>query len=368
MVAAGLAGFGALTRPTTVRVAGVVVGTVQEETRGPATVQSRFSVRVSARTSGTLDRVLVDVGDEVKKGQVLATLDAVELDARATVALRAVAAAHGEVALAEANLPRARAELALARANSARDRNLVEDGLISIATFDQSNAALGVAGANERAAQVAIEARRAELARIIQERRVADTIASYASITSPMDGLVTRRALEPGSSVAPGVTVLQLVDPTALWATTFIDESLSERVRVGQPARIRLRSGRVAGGRVTRIALEADPVTRELEVDVAFDERPARFAIHEEADVVILGREVRGLTVPLAAVIRGPDGDAVLTVEDGRARRRRVRLGVLGNESAQVLDGVQEGDAIVLEPKGIRDDLRVVVAPGRAGG
>lgn len=364
MVVAAALAYRVLTRPTAVRVAVAEMAMVREETRGPGTVQSRFPVSVGSRVTGILESVAVDVGQEVTKGELLGALDRAELEARAAGARRAVAAAQQEVALAEANLEKARSDRELARLEHERNAALLEPGLVSAATVDRSKAAVEAAKANERAARVGIDARKAELARSVQDQRVADTILSYTSITSPMAGVITRRALEPGSTVAPGVTVFQIVDPNSLWVATLIDESLSGRVQIGQQAIIHLRSGAEVGGHVARVTLEADPVTRELEVDVAFDARPSRFAIHEEADVVILGEETRGLTVPREAVMRSPDGDTVFVVQDGRAKRRIVRLGVLGSKGAQVIEGLQAGQSVIRIPKAVRDDQPVVATGG----
>jgi RND family efflux transporter MFP subunit len=361
-----IAAHWALTRPTTVQTAVLEIGTVQRETRGPGTVQSRFPVAVGSRVTGILDHVYVDVGDEVKKGQLLATLDRTELEARSASAQRAVASAQQEVALAEANLEKVRSDVSLARANFARAEKLVGPGLMSVADFDQAKAALAAAEASERAARVAVGARKADLARLTQDQRVAETILSYATITSPMAGVVTRRALEPGATVAPGVTIFQVVDPSALWVATLVDESLTGHVEIGQHANIHLRSGANRAGHVVRITYEADPVTRELEIDVAFDERPARFAVNEEADVTIVGDEATGTTVPNEAVVHAPDGDAVFVVAAGRAHRRRVRLGVVGAKRAQVIEGLQIGETVVWSPKALRDEERV--ATQAAGG
>src|SRR5688500_11798352 len=87
-------------RPVSVPVATVEVGMVEEETFGPGTMQSRVAVSVSSRITGTVDRVFVDVGDEVQKGQLLMTLDQTELAARARTAIRATSSAREEVVLA----------------------------------------------------------------------------------------------------------------------------------------------------------------------------------------------------------------------------------------------------------------------------
>jgi HlyD family secretion protein len=353
-----------LTRPAAVRVGSVMAGPVREETIGPGTVQSRYSVSLGSRVAGTIDRVLVDVGDEVQKDQLLATLDRTELDARFRATRGAVASALQDIALARANLAKARSDLDLARIRDDRAQNLVGPGVISVADADDARGALRAAEANERAARAAVDARVAELARFSQEQRVAETILSYTALKSPMAGVITRRALEPGSAVAPDAVVFQIVDANALWVATLIDQSLAGRVNVGQRAVIHLRSGAEVSGHVARIAFEADPVTRELEIDVAFDVRPSRFAIHEEADVTLLGEQAQGLTLPLDAVSYGPDGSGVFVVENGRAHRRPVRLGIIGPKKALVIEGPSEGESIILTPSAIRDGQRVVAAAG----
>lgn len=175
-----------------------------------------------------------------------------------------------------------------------------------------------------------------------------------------MAGVVTRRALEAGATVAPGVTIFQVVDASTLWGATLVDESLTGHVQLGQHALIHLRSGANWSGHVARITYEADPVTRELEIDVAFDERPPRFAINEEVDVTILGEEVRGTTVPNDAIVHAPDGDSVFVVIETRTHRRRVHLGVIGATGTQVIEGLRAVESVVLNPKALSDGERVL--------
>jgi HlyD family secretion protein len=361
---AGGLGYRRLSRPAEVLVATVEAGTVREETIGPGTVQSRFSVTVGVRASGTLERVLVDVGDEVQKDQLLAQLDTTELSARLRSAQGAVASARQEVALAQANLAKAQSDRDIARLRSERARNLATPGIVSIAEADDAAAAFRSSEANERAARATIDVRQATLARLTDEQRVAETTLSYATIKSPMAGVITRRALEPGATVGTGAVLFQLVDPSSLWVAALVDQSLVGRVRTGQHATIRLRSGAEVPGHVARIAFEADAVTREIEVDVAFDQRPARFAIHEQADATILGEEQRGLTIPLAAVSQSDGGGSVFVVQDGVARRRPIRLGTMGALKAIVLDGLTAGESVIVTPQAARDGQRVVLATG----
>ena len=360
-VIAVLVAYRMVTKPTAVRTDLATLASIRAEVRGPGTVQARFAVSIGSQITGKIERVLVDVGDEVEKGQVLMTLDATELDARVASARATTSAGRLQIALTQANLTKADAYLELATANLRRTRALADQQLIAAATFDQAKTTTSDATATRKAARASVDFARAQLDSLIEQQRVAEVVASYATIVSPMRGVITRRALEPGSTIASGTPALQLVDRDSLWIATMIDESLVKSIQPGQQARITLRSGAVVRGHVVRVAYEADPVTRELEVDVAFDERPPRFAIHEEADVVVLGQEIRGVTIPLAALVRGRTGDSVFVEHAGRAVRRSVRVGVIGAERAEILDGVRPGETVIVTPKAIRDGARVAV-------
>ena len=350
----------AATAPVAVTLARAEEGTVKAEVPGPGTVEARYPVSVGSRITGVLDKVLVDVGDEVQKGQVLATLDRRELDARADASRRAVASAAQEIVVAEANLAKAQSDLSLAQITYERTNTLVGQGLVSRQSFDESRAAMTAADATKRAASVAIEARRADLAGLIAQQHVAETLASYAEIVSPMHAIITRRLLEAGTAVSPGTAVYDMVDPDSLWVAARIDESLTGGLNVGQRAVIHLRSGAEAAAHVVRVTMQADPVTRELEVDVGFDQRPARFAIHEEADVTIFGDETHGVVVPLAAIIHRADGAHVMVVDGGRARDRRAQLGPSGGGRVRVLEGLNVGESVVLETGAVHDGSRLV--------
>jgi len=327
-------------RPKAVEVARAREGTVREEIHAPGTVQARVPVAISSRLTGAITRVLVDVGDHVTKRQLLVSLDDTDLRAKLESSKAAAAAATENVAAAEAALDKARADLELARLNHARSSELVKKQYVSQAEHDASTAALHVAEASEVNARKQIAARRAELARSEHEQSVAAAQLAYARIQAPMDGVVTRRLLVPSSPI------LQLVDPESLWVAALVDESLVGRVTVGQPAEIRLRSGARVKGTVARVTLQSDPVTRELEVDVAFDTHATRFSINEEAEVTIMGKPDRGLTVALAALTRRDGAQGVFVLRAGKAAFAPVRLGVSGRKDALSPSRVEAGQRV----------------------
>ena len=347
-------------RAVDVPVAMVAQGSVAVQVVGPGTVQARVPVTVSARISSTVLQVLVDVGDVVRPGQLLVTLDDRDLSARRGVVTGQQEALKRNTEGARATLVKAQADLDLARSKQRRDAELLTQGYVSAAVLDASNAALGSAAASVEIAKAALAARDADARTLSQEARYSDAVLSNTRIAAPMAAIVVQRLAEVGSTTAPGSALFKLVDPRSLWVATRVDEAVVGRVRPGQVARIRLRSGEVLPGKVARIARQSDAATRELEVHVAFDTVPERFAIDQEAEVRIDVGEDRGLLVPLGALTRDKTGrQGVLLIADGRTRFQPVETG--GADARQVLirQGLAAGDTVAAVAAGLTANVRV---------
>lgn len=320
----------------TVAVVKAKEGTLDELVRGPARVQARVPVTLSARVTAAVIAIEADSGDRVRRDQVLVRLDDRDLMAR--------------VASAAAALARARADLALAESNERRDREVFENGYISAAAMD--------------ATVMLRRVKAAETSAVAQELKLAEAQASYANLRAPMAGVVVARLAEPGDTVAPGAPILRLVDPATLQAVARIDETEAGRVQPGMPATIRLRSGGEVAGKVARIRMEADAAAREFEVEIAFDAPPARFAIDQEAEVAIRVGVARGPLIPASAVIHQDGQPGVLLVRDGRARFQPVETGASGNGMVLVRKGLSADDAIVRTAQPVKPGARVRAEEG----
>lgn len=316
-----------------VTVVKVAEGVLEEVVRGPAQIKARVPVTLSARLTGAVIAVTADVGDAVRTGQVLVRLDGRD--------------AHARVAVARAALARAQADLALAGSNERRDREVFAQGYISQAAMEATTTLRA--------------AKEAEVTAATQEWRYAETQESYTRLASPMDGIVVARLAEPGDTVAPGAPILRMVDPQTLQAVARIDETVAGRIEPGMPATIRLRAGGEAQGKVSRVQLEADAAARELKVEIAFDQPPARFAIDQEAEVGIRVGNARGIVIPLSALIRLDGRPGVLVVRSGRARFQPIETGVLGVGQLIVRKGLQPGDVIVRAAQSVQPGARVRV-------
>ena len=318
-------------------------GEVEMRVTGPGTLQARVQVTISSRISAQIVALHADHGDRVVRGQLLAVIDDRDLDAKRAAAQAAGDTLSRNVAAAEASLAKSQADLDLARNRQRRDLELHRAGYISQSAYDTSSLGLkaAAAGADNAAAQLA--ARQAEARAVSEDVRYAQALWSYTRIAAPIDGLVIHRAVEVGSMVTPGATLFRVVDPATLWIAARIDESLVEQVAEGQPARIRLRSGSEYSGRVTRVSRQSDAATRELEVNVAFDAPPARFAIDQEAEVSILTGVERGLVVPTAALVNRDGRRGVVVMRDGRALFQPVRVTASDGRLAVIAEGVDAG-------------------------
>ncbi len=365
---AGIAGAAPVVYLRFLRSVPVAVAVVRERAiehfvHGPGLVSSRTEVTIGSRMAGLVERVLVDEGDRVREGQALALLDDRDLAARSSSSRSGVAAAEHNVAAARAALDKAGADLSLARTNRQREEQLFRGGQISRATLDARVTAALSAQSAERSARAALAARVEETRRAGAEASYGEAIESHARVSSPIEGLVTKRQVEPGSVVAAGSTLFRVVDDRTVCVAVRVDTAQMGRVQSGQPARIRLASGAELPGVVRRISHESDPVTRDQEVRVLFDRPPERLTINEEAEVAIRVAEVRGLTVPVSAVhVRG-GRQGVLVVRGRRARFVPVRIAPADDASVQVLDGVRAGERVLVRPERVRAGQRVRLVP-----
>jgi multidrug efflux pump subunit AcrA (membrane-fusion protein) len=332
---------------------------IQGKVHGPGTVQSKVPVAVSPKITGILEKLFADQGDRVQKGQLLAELDSIELRAREAAAQAAKNRAQRELARAQADRVKAQANLGLAHSNYQRDLEVFKPGYISQASFDTTKAQLRVAQSEVAAFQATVAALQASVKQAESETHAAEALHNYTRILAPMNGLITSRKAEVGTTVPPGTPIFQMVDLDTVWVAAWIDLSQIAQIKEGQKAFIRLRSGRQYQGQVARLNAEADLVTRELEVDVKFDHLPEPLVVGEEAEVFIATGAVKAPAAPLTAIMERDGKTVVLVVERGRIVLRPVTPGLNDGKRIAVLEGLKEGDLVVAQPVNLKPGTRV---------
>ena len=360
VIAAAGAAYLRFWRAVPVTTVEAVQGRVALRVTGPGTLQARVPVALSSRITATVARIDADVGDIVKRGQLLAVLDDRDLAARRAVAGAQQDASVRNIEAAQATVAKAQADLELAQSKHRRDSELLRSGFLSQSSLDTSAAALQSALANLDNARAGLAAREAEKQALAHEVRYSDTVLSFTRIIAPSDGVVILRQAEMGATVVPGSPIFRLADPATLWIAMRVDESVVGRVKVGQPASIRLRTGETHAGKVVRIARQSDAATRELEVNVAFDSPPERFAIDQEAEVTILAGEDMGTVVPITALVRDREGrQGVLVVSGARTSFRPVDTASADAQQVIVSKGLASGERLVAPAAGVKAGMRV---------
>ncbi len=301
-------------------------------------VEAANSVRLFGQIPDRLLEVRVDVGETVRAGQVLARIRDEGLQAG--------------VEQIEANLRAARSNLANMQDELERSRRMNAAGAVSNQTLESLQT-------RTQAAQAQVE----QLEAALTQARAA---SRNAQITAPFDGVVAERYLEAGDLAGPGIPVFRLVSTGQVKIATEVSQDRLGQVRIGMPARVRVSAwpGVVFAGKVTRIAPVLDPMTRMSAIEITVPNREGRLKPGMFAEVTMVVQQVsETLLVPLDGVLdeyrfvaygasaqRDREGGLeaeVFVVASDTARVRSVRLGIIGTESVQVLEGLVPGDRVV---------------------
>ena len=352
--------------PIQVTVTPVVTGEVTPSLFGIGTVEARRAYLIGPTVAGRVERVLVDVGDQVKAGQLLAEMDPVDLDKRVAASGASVARGRSAIVTAQAQLADARSRLTLAASEARSYTDLGKKNFVSQSVVDGKLQQQQSAEAQVAAARAAHQSAQQDLARLEAERQGMRQQRGNIRLEAPVDGVVTSREAEGGSTVVAGQAVLKLIDPASLWVTTRLDQSRSAGLRVGLPTEITLRSsvrGAVAG-KVARLEPVSDSLTEERIAQVTFENLPPGVSTGELAEVIVRLPTVRDvLLIPNAALRRRGARSGVWVHDDGKLRFVSVKTGAEGQDGmVQVVDGLKAGDEVVVySQRELRDGSRIKV-------
>ncbi len=329
----------------------VVRSPLTAEVMGTGTLEARIKTIISPRIQERLAEVLVDQGDAVKAGQLLARLDDAETRQQVAVAEAALASARATVERVRADEVRAQAVLKQAQQEHQRATELLAGKIAAQADFDKTAEALHVAEADLKRSQAAIVEAQSQVFTAEKNLLYQKEHLAFTEIRSPYDGLVTRRDRDPGGMVVPGAAILQLVATNEIWVSAWVDETAMTGLKERQPARVVFRSEPAKNfvGEVARLGREADRETREFVVDVSVKELPENWTIGQRAEVFIeTGRKADALALPDRFLHWRAGKPGVWVAAGGKAVWRDVALGLRGRESVEVTDGLSAGEKVVL--------------------
>jgi RND family efflux transporter MFP subunit len=338
--------------PVKVTLAKASTGTLDNAVFGIGTLEARHSYNLAPTLTSRVSRLLVDQGDQVRAGQLLAEMDAVDLNDRVTSSQQAAERSQYAIRVAEAQLAEAQSRVKTADAAYARLAELREGGYVSQEMLDaklhEKNAALAaVASATATLASAQLD----------QTRTRADAsgigkLRAQTRLLSPVNGIVVARLAEPGVTVVAGQTVVQVIDPASLWVKTRIDQKQAGLVRAGQAAEIVLRSQpqTALAGTVKRVEQIGDAVTEERLVDVVFAQPGVPAVVGELAEVTIkLPQLAQALSIPTAALKQVEQQQGVWVMQSGRVQFKPVRPGLSTLDGrTQIVSGLAEGEEVIV--------------------
>ena len=314
------------------------------------------TVDVVPKVSGRIESVQVRLGDQVRRGQLLATLEDRELREQ-------VRQNEASLEVSQATVRQREADLKNAQSNLERSRNLFARSLIARQTLDDAEARYDAAVAQVDLAK----AQGTQATARLEELRIN---LSNTRILSPVDGFVGSRRLDPGAFVGTNSSFLSVVDIHFVRLVANLVEKDLRRIVLEMPAQVEVDAypGEVFAGRVARLAPVLDPATRTAQMEVEVPNPAARLkpGMYARVQFVVL-EHADALTVPRNAIV-DLEGTRGVFVADGKtARFKPVRTGIVDGEAVEITDGLADGSTVItLGSASLRDGDPIVVA-GQSG-
>jgi RND family efflux transporter MFP subunit len=326
------------------------------------TIRARAAAVISSKVMAHVQDVNIRVGDHVRQGQMLATLDSRDLEANLRRAEAVRAEVQSAVPEAENRIAAAKANLDLGQSTFKRMEELASKKSISNQEFDEASARRKAAEANYEMAR----SRRAQLdskiAQVDQEIRAAAIVRDYAKITAPFAGIVTAKSIEPGTLASPGGPLLTIEQEGGYRLELSVEESRIASIRPGMQAAVSIEAlDRKLGARVSEIVPWVDASSRSYIVKLDLPSlSQLRSGMFGRASFASGATQV--VAAAVAALQERGQLASVFVVEDSTARTRLVTTGRRSNGAVEILSGLTSGETVIAPlPAGLADGARVEV-------
>ena len=331
----------------------------------PGNIQAVTEAPVLARASGYVKARNVDIGDRVKAGQVVAEIEAPELDQQIRQAKASIDQADSTIEQAQAALQQGQSNEALAKITAERSQKLFERDVVSRQDNDTAQMQSAAQKANVAALQKAVAAAQSSASALRANLSRLNELYGYLTVRAPFAGVITVRNVDVGTLVNEGATLLYRIAQTDRLRTYLnVPQADSANVRTGQHATLALPGlgARKFSGVVARTANALDPASRTLltEVDVDNSSGALLPGMYCEVDLAV-PRAAPPMIIPAdTLVVRGNGPQVALVDPDGTVHFKLIRLGRDLGASLEVLDGLETGQMLAVNPGDtVREGIRV---------
>jgi RND family efflux transporter MFP subunit len=316
-------------------------------------------VDVMAKVAGYVKNIRVDIGDRVRQGELLATLEVPELEDETAKAAAAVSAAKANALTAQGDLKRAEAAASIGHISYQRIQDVAakHPGLVPVQEVDVAKSRDLEAAAQLAGAQSSLQAAQEAQTVAVSEHKRAQAMLAYAEIRAPFTGVVTKRYANTGSMIQAGTAsqtqampIVQLAQNNLLRLIFPVPVSNASQIRVGEPVTVNVTTlGRTFPGRITRDAdtLQMSTRTMDTEVDVPNPHGTLIPGMYAEVRLHVASGPV--LSVPLDGVEGlGGNAESAYVIRDGKIAVVPVTTGVQTPTRVAILSGLKEGDIIIV--------------------
>ena len=331
----------------------------------PGNIQAVAEAPVLSRASGYVKKRTVDIGDRVTAGQLLAEIEAPELDAQVKQARSAARQAQSGLEQSLANLQQGKTNQELARVTASRWSNLEKKGVVSRQENDNYRAQFEAQSANVQALEKAVAAARDNVSGAeANVGRLLD-LQGFKMVRAPFSGVITLRNVDVGTLITESNTLLFRIAQTNILRTYVnVPQVNADAVHVGQEAQIRVADlhGKQFTGKVTRTSNSLDPTTRTLLAEIQVPNQGGSLLPGMYAQVDLrTARSNPPLLIPGDTLVARPDGTQVAIVTDGHVIHfQRIELGRDYGDRVEVISGVQPGQKVVVNPGDtVREGVKV---------
>jgi RND family efflux transporter MFP subunit len=350
--------------PPLVNVTPVERSSAKTELVLPGNIQATTEAPVLARASGYIKTRLVDIGDRVKEGQLLAEIDAPELESQVRQAKAAVEQASASLEQANANLLQGRTNEQLYKTTADRWNKLVAKGAVSRQENDNYQAQYQAQIANVQALEKAVNAAKSSIAAAEANLARLTEMQGYVKVRAPFDGVITQRNIDVGALVNEGNTMLYRISQAGkLRIYVNVPQADAPGIRVGQQAKVTISDlSRVFQGTVARTADSLDAASRTLLVEVQVPNsggvlKPGMYA---QVDFTTPRAEPPLLIKGDALVVRSNGPQVAIVEPDKTIHFQSVTLGRDYGDRIEILSGVEPGQQLAVNPgDNIQEHARV---------
>ena len=373
--------------PATASVAPVTRGDLASTLTVAGEFQPYQEVELHAKVSGYIRSIKVDIGDRVRKGQVLATLEVPELNAQ-------VAGSEAQIRHSQSEIGRSQSGVSLAQANYAAYHaaytRLAEaakrrPGLVAEQELDDSRAKDLDAAAKVDVAKAALEASQEQLGISKADHQRVTALQGYSVVTAPFNGVVTMRYADVGSLIQAGTAsdtqsmpVVKLAQSDLLRLRMPVPEQDVPFIKMGGGVQIKLlATGKIVSGKIVRFTRELTSSTRTMQAEVDLPNPDLTLSTGMTAETtIVLQAQKNVLTVPAGAVLKGDGESHVLIVDsDNKVRKAPVVLGIQGADRVEINSGLTEHQSVIVSGQTnyqpgqiVRPKLTTISMPKQGGG